>query len=404
MRGLMWVYVAVTCIACTSREGTGQAAASSSSGGAGGSSGHVVTSSSSSASSSSVGAASSSGGTSSSQTACGAMTACGQQCVDLATDLNHCGGCGERCVAADAQVTVRCASGCFETHQLHYINQAATALAQDATHLYWTTGDSPAADATLVRWPKTGGPVETITGGPLEGFDVQARAMVVHGGTVFWVSNRGVWAADLASGVRSQLAQTTGSFLHLAVDGDAVYALDGGNNQLVRVDRLSGIQTVLVQTSSPRSVAVDATHIYWSAGLEILRLAKSGGTPQALWQNMSNPAYDIALDDTHVYWVGYHGAPYRVAKAGGTAQLLANGTYNCDQVDVHGGFLYWAGQTGGLARVPITGGAVQQLSSNSYADDVAADDVAYWVGLFSEGGGVFHNVVYATQQIATRTD
>lgn len=96
----------------------------------------------------------------------------------------------------------------------------------------------------------------------------------------------------------------------VAVNGTTVYFFDGA--ALVSVPLAGGAPTPLATgLDEPRSIALDATHVYWTAeggkGAPetgaLMKVPPAGGTPDTLVSGLTRP-FGLAVDSTSVYWAG----------------------------------------------------------------------------------------------------
>ncbi len=252
-------------------------------------------------------------------------------------------------------------------------------MTQDATHLYWfAESPTPPGASTryrIARRPKTGGAVEDV----LPDIDPIANDMVVYDGSLYWATRR-IEAVDLESGTVTEFVPSSAGADHeaLAVDEDAIFALDDGNGLVVRVDRTTlASATTATFEGSAHALRIDTTHIYWSAGSSVQRVPKTGGAVLTLAREQNSP-HSLALDATHVYWANYvgNGSIHRVPKSGGPIEDLGLGGGNVRAIEVDSGFVYWAGYTAGLRRIPATGGVAEQLDTGRLLDfEVVGDRV-----------------------------
>jgi hypothetical protein len=162
-----------------------------------------------------------------------------------------------------------------------------------------------------------------------------------------------------------------------------------------------GVQT-LSQMSSPDSypiaLAVDATHVYWTAldGIRkspresgpasLLSSPDSGAAPDSL---RAPPLGPIALDQSWVYFTS-SASVFRVPKAGGATERLTlasdDATLRGLAVDEH--FAYFGGATGRVLKVPKTGGQSRVIAELESSPTVTAvdDKTVYWFDSVPGGG------------------
>ena len=86
----------------------------------------------------------------------------------------------------------------------------------------------------------------------------------------------------------------------MTVEGGYVYWSNDGTLSKTAID---GGLVVTLATESANSLAVDASHIYWTNTLEgtVKRMPLTGGSPETLATGQLSPG-TIVLDDTFVYW------------------------------------------------------------------------------------------------------
>ena len=100
---------------------------------------------------------------------------------------------------------------------------------------------------------------------------------------------------------------------------------------------------------SPRSLAVDTTHVYfatntWAVDEAIRRVPRTGGPVELL--DDTGGAYAIAIDATHVYAAdGAGGTIFRIPKTGGTPEVLATGQPYPFDIVVDNDAVYWSSET-----------------------------------------------------------
>ena len=277
----------------------------------------------------------------------------------------------------------------------------ATALAVDATSVYWIAQDpmSPMVQGgALMKVPLCGGAVTTLaTGNP--------GTMALGGSHVYWTdfTSDGIWAIErvpVAGGAITTIAVAEGQpGPAIAVDATNVYWLDLSANALMKTPVTGGVLTTLASAPNPAAVAIaiDASNAYWAddigVGSTILKVPIAGGETTTVASGFF-PAL-LAVDATSVYWTDIHlGTVLKAPVGGGTVTTLADsqpGIVNGIAVD--GTSVYWtnaqphaadggAVMDGGVVmKVPIDGGVSSTLASGLPSPWAVAVDATsvYWV-------------------------
>jgi hypothetical protein len=244
----------------------------------------------------------------------------GADCADLNSNPDHCGTCGHSCLGG------QCASGLCQPVVLQYLgNQGATALAVDATHVFW---------ASPVQRTRKNGEQPTT------------------------------------------LAEASGSVWGVALDETSIYWTD----VYVGLKRMNkdGSGDVASLGKGGYRVAVDRTHVY-TAWQSLWKISKADGSIAELAQVGGE---GIALDEQFVYVTTWTpGGVWKVAKQGGGAKQLASHEYSA-YVAVYGDMVYWTAQGGGSGVYAVskdTTGVAELLASAATPYGIAADDRGvYW--------------------------
>ena len=261
---------------------------------------------------------------------CDALDGCE---TNTAVDPQNCGMCGEVCTAPHASAS--CSEGsCLFVCEPGYADCDA----------------NPGCEALLATDPNHCGACNTPCLGSCEdGFCDTIAAnenhpvdVVADANNIYWVNEGTAW--DWSDGELKQKPKNGGPTLVIATD-----------------------------LGRPRSVTVDATHVYWTADFdgEVRSIPIGGGATTVLGSTWE--PYGVALDATHVYWtdtgtgVSDPGSVLRVPKNGGSATVLADAQPTPWAIAITSTHVYFscAGfdppNDASLRRVPIAGGAVEVL-------------------------------------------
>ncbi len=266
-------------------------------------------------------------------------------------------------------------------------SNACGALAVDATHLYWGTGNGTAGNAMVYSVPITGGSPALLTTVTTNGQQPYALAV---GGTSLYFTDRWsqVWTLPAAGGVGSVLVTTAANqsmgqqTAAIVADANNVYFTTWAQGSVLEIPRSGGTLITLTSgltyatpNTNPYNIAISGGYVYWTnpgggqSGVDhagtVQRAPIGGGTVQTLASGQAFP-YGLAVDATSVYWIDLgtlansfnDGAVMKAPIGGGQVTALIpgplqlSGTIASDATNV---YFVFAGGT--LGRAPIATGA-----------------------------------------------
>ena len=208
------------------------------------------------------------------------------------------------------------------TPQLLAPGTQVSAIALDATNVYWTDAASGAA-GLVESVPVTGGAVSTLA--ELSGYP--SPVIAVDATSVYWI------------------------------------ARDEG---LVRIAKTGGPIVTLAPSIPLGPIAVDATQVYWQGDgadlFSVMSESKAGGTPGRLAGDQDGVTR-FAVDDTDVYWmIGTGtGTIVLIPASGGSPVTLVQSDAATAGLAVDGTSVYWAestseepGDAGGSGVQPVS--------------------------------------------------
>jgi hypothetical protein len=307
------------------------------------------------------------------------MTQCGTQCVDLSSDMNHCGACGNPCAAASPSTAVCAAARCIVT--LASSGGPGAGITVDATSVYWADG------VNVLKVPLGGGDMSTLV--VAEG----SFQVAVTPTSLYWTSFDGiVGEVSLDGSMVATLVSTqepTPPPFFLALDSSSLYWTTQTDNTIGTV--------VKMPLSAPGSFTTLATGQALSEGIGVANGTVFWADETTVSPNvgtiMSTPAatgtvsvvatvdapHTVAVDGTNIYWTSAAGAVVKAPQGGGSPVTLAPGNVP-NGIAVDGESVYWADTNGGaLMKVAIGGGTPTTLASTSAPQFVAVDGTSvYW--------------------------
>jgi hypothetical protein len=303
----------------------------------------------------------------------------------------NCGRCGHDCLGGQCGayrcLAVEVASGLHEP----------TSVAVHDTFVHWT--ESPSAGTTTASVYS-----KSLTGGPAVVLSEEnPRYAIAAGQFLYWsvsvsTAARAVRRRDVTGmTVETVVSSANVAFPRALVEAAGyLYFVDGpsfpsGGNPPNAVRRVSlslplpatPEPVVSSATWAPFGIRADATHLYIAA-LPLLRVPLAGGNPATLRPQSSGDG-TFAIDDTHVYFS--HGELRRILKAGGgTEEIVSPDTPNENTIEVDESFVYYA-TASGIFRVPKAGGTPSPLSTDvsAVSDLVLHGGVLYWTNRGAAG-------------------
>jgi hypothetical protein len=269
-----------------------------------------------------------------------------------------CSGTGECVVGPGASVTAtfgdRCTENLLDTLPGGIVNNS---VAINATDVYWTEQDpnGQGEPGAIRKRPLAGGDTTTITVSP------PAFALVADATHLYWIAND--------------------SYIHGRIE---IRRYGNGTEEVLATSQFVG--------GFIGAMTINATHIYYQQGMQLLRMPKAGGALELIaigLPDASQGGAQIALDDTHVYWVGLLGGGVsRVPLSGGTREILASpidpSSHDLQSAGIalDSDHVYWSQVGfGRIARVRKTGGPVETVVDRAFALTLAIDgDTLVWSG------------------------
>lgn len=308
-------------------------------------------------------------------------------------------------------------TGCLVT--LASIPPYANAIALDGTEVFWLTADR------LMAVPKIGGTAVTLAEQPgltLSALALDATHVYWTGGLAISPPNGVVAALRKDGGSPSTLAAGQEAPSSIAVDPSSVYWTTGLNDAdsgtvMKRAVDGGGLVALVAQQTFPDNVAVDTARVYWTTGLvsdagtgTVESRTMDGGVLATIATEQGRPS-SLLVAGGSLFWTDERaGTVVTAPTSGGATTTLATGQEHPYGIALSNGRVCWAnagayftdaGASGSIACVPATGGTTTTLAVGQAAPfAIASDDRSvYWTttGTASAAGG---NVMKLTPSCA----
>jgi hypothetical protein len=216
-------------------------------------------------------------------------------------------------------------------------------------------------------------------------------------------------SADVERSPRTLTTLENEATVAIAVDDTHAYVTTSGNGggSIVKVPLGGGgHQVIATMNPMPFTIAIDDTSIYFTVREtgRVHRVGKDGGAVSVVAEphERSNGAEAIAIDATHVYWSAVGGI-FRAPKGGSSspAERLTEENEGADAIAVEGDDVYWIARgtadtaNGALYKVAKTGGERTELGTgdifrSTWGFSIAAKNGSIYVP--DTGGGRVYRV------------
>jgi DNA-binding NarL/FixJ family response regulator len=335
-------------------------------------------------------------------------TDCGGECVQLASDVRHCGACFNACTPARTGDTVWCAGQCYSSPTLANVDgQTLEALAVDGSDVFLATG----CDGSILRVPKDPSgdgsvPEPTV----MASGQLGAHALALDATHLYWSiqcrppaccsEDGAVLRVPLGGGAPEVvLPLLASSVTEITLDATTVWLTTSADG-IWSVPKAGGQPTQLVTEGSFGAIAVDDTTVYAAGYLpsassqgafDLYAIPKAGGDPVGLTDGKT--IHGLALDSWNVYCLAVwpqdnQGVLLSVPKSGGVAVVLgpAQGSESLDRqrpgMLLHDHALYYYYYHQQIRRLSVAGGPFAVVVNGLYdlppPEPLAIDDTSIY--------------------------
>ena len=301
--------------------------------------------------------------------------------TDVLNNSANCGACGHDCLGGS------CSSGMCPTTIIAQYQDRIQSLAVDGGHVYFSCQGS--CDG-VKKAPKVPGGVTTIES------TSSARGLGVDASNTFWAQSGGIMRDTLTSGAIATPLTGVSSPYGVALDATHVYFTAGSSSGSVqRIGKSgAGLDVILANQSTPRGIAVDDTYVFWAnQGGTIWSAEKGTLTSKSLATAQSSPE-GIAADGTNVYWTNHAsiGSVMACKRDGSAAPFSISSIEQSPHgIAVDANYVYWTSTNasqGYVKRAPKTGAGptliIAQVPNSSQDPLPLAIDPNY--AYFAAGG------------------
>jgi len=260
--------------------------------------------------------------------------------------VNNCGGCGLKCSGT-------CEGGrCARV--LDYTSSAANALAQDATHVFWTeaNGESHQGSKTTASY--------TVLG-----TNAFTSSLGVDSSNVYWPNGAAIEIVPIGGNSSSEQTLPNAASEVMA-DGTWVFVTD--TTGIRRFPAGGGTVATIVTDAKPHALARSNGLIFWANDAYQIERADADGTSQSTLATMTSSIDHVTTDGTNVYFTWGSDVLSVPIYQSSPPLVLAGGIVGLSAIATDGMYVYWVDVTG-ISKVPVTGGAKTKLYT-SYGGDI----------------------------------
>lgn len=241
--------------------------------------------------------------------------------------------------------TLVAATGVYSYSNVETLGQTAQSLLFSRSVAIEQPGPVWLVVSDLMIVPKDGGKPTSFHPLISNKSEVAVRGLAVDATHAFWLEGRGdptslptdrLVRAPLAGGPSTLIAQKLPNAIELVVDGGFAYVTTRGpkpgKGSVLRVALTGGATSVLAaDQDDPTDLIVDATHLYWTVGKQLVRLAKGASTPQVVFADFDAVATELrrayVVDEHHLYWTSTSDEVCRANKDGSDRTRIDDGDH-----------------------------------------------------------------------------
>ena len=343
----------------------------------------------------------------------GTVQLCGGGCVNTASDVSNCGGCGQSCTIQSPSTAACSSARCMYTlvANLH----SPISMTTDDANVYWTDGVDYVSDAgyfigSVNSVPLGGGPVTILADEFLEPFGIAVDAT-----NVYWTNYEDGTVYQLPKNGDPPVVLSNTEYLpsYIATDGVSVYwesSGQGTGNGTIMAAPVGGGSLVTLASGlevAPDGLSVDVNNVYWAGGNGVFQIAKSAiagiGTPP-IQLGSGNSNVDPIVSSGMVYWgtgeatttgIQYCAIGGGCLSGGGSLSTLP--PISVTSLALGGGDMYWTSYTNGIGGTgyntqvgftPLAGGTPVTLATvpTDYPTSITLDATSvYWLQANDQG-------------------
>jgi hypothetical protein len=294
------------------------------------------------------------------------LTMCTNACVDTTTDKNNCGACGTKC--AGTCEGGRCAI------VLDYTSSATSALAQDATHVFWTESNGESHQGAK------SGPSYLVLA-----TNAWTTSVAVDASNVYWPYGAAIEMAEIGGNSSSEQTMPNAANEVIA-DGTWVYVADATG--IRRFASGGGTVDTIITDTKPHALATTSNGlIFWANAAYQLEVANIDGTSQSTLTTMTSSIDHVVTDGSNVYFAWMDDVLSVPIQTSGPPLVLASGLVPPASLATDGTSVFWV-DSGGIWKVPVNGGAKAKIhtSTNDIVEIVVDSTAVYWTSNLAQIG------------------
>ena len=300
--------------------------------------------------------------------------------VFLSIDPQNCGACGRSCLGGE------CQSGLCSAVVIASGQDAPLPIAVDETHVYWANAPQNSDFGELLSWHKESGTFGELAA-PLR----EPVALALDETHLYLATRDKLYAMSKPGGALELLAEAQTLVADLAVDSTTLYFTRGGTAPAVAsLPKSGGAISELLPLKPGRSfLTLLGNDLVVASGAgttgQVLRVAKSGGTPQVLVDGLGLVGPVVTAGDNIVFSTRTkNGFIATLGPSGSVTTLTAAENALFDIVNDGQSVFYTVREDavadGKVRRVPLAGGAAQTLAAEQATPSGIAEDgqALYW--------------------------